>query len=110
MHHHTNLGGGDQVRHRPYRQAGHCRNRRGDALMAKAKDSLTPAQKRKATRERNKAKQQAAYEHRKEMFESMSETEMEEMTDRLDQIKYDFERRMEESEEEILLDLHEDFD
>ena len=55
--------------------------------MATTKVGLTPAQKRKATRERKQAEASARYAHCERMFESMTDEEREDMVDKLEAIK-----------------------
>jgi len=76
----------------------------------KAVTTLTAAEKRTATRLRNKQKQAAAFQHRFDLFESMTAEESEDLIGRLADIKDDYERRMEEAEQEILEDLQQDFE
>ena len=72
--------------------------------MATTKVGLTPAQKRKATRERKQAEASARYAHCERMFESMTDEEREDMVDKLEAIK----EFIEAAEDEILGDLHDE--
>lgn len=76
--------------------------------MATTKVGLTPAQKRKATRERKQAEASARYAHCERMFESMTDEEREDMVDKLEAIKDEFTSRIEAAEDEILGDLHDE--
>ena len=66
---------------------------------------MTPAQKRKATREAKKAKLEAAVNHRNDLFEAMSEDDMNTMCARIEEIKDDYREQMESFEEGLLEEM-----
>lgn len=63
--------------------------------------TLTPAQKRKATRERKKAELKAAVAARWEAFEAMPEKVMDEMIAAIEEIKDEYRAKLDELEEQL---------
>jgi hypothetical protein len=71
-------------------------------MSTTAVPTLTPTQKRKATRDARKAKQAEAFDFRWSMFNEMEEKDRTDMIDRIEAIKDEYRVELEQEEERLL--------